>query len=294
MAKRRGLLLAGGTGSRLHPLTARTNKHLLPVAGKPMIYYPLAALMQLGIRDIAVLTTARDIHAVRELVADGAQWGVRLDILIQDEPRGIADAYLVAVRYLSGAPSCLILGDNLLYGPGLDLAAQQALLQVEGADIFGCPVDNGSEYGIARLDDRGTVTDLIEKPPATTGALAIAGLYLCDGTAAERAATLRPSARGELEILDLLRTYLVQQRLRLRHLDTDDVWIDMGTHERLAAASHRVDQIQARTGRQLACLEEIALQKRWITISELQNHRAWFAASDYGDYVRSLAARPPK
>ena len=291
MPCRRGLLLAGGTGSRLHPLTMSTNKHLLAVLDQPMIHYPLAALMRLGIREIALLTTPRDARIFADQLGDGSQWGLELEILVQDKPRGIADAYRVAARYLRGGPSCLVLGDNLLYGHGWDACASQLHRFEYGAGIFGYPVADARDFGIAYLNESGEIMALVEKPESAEGALAIPGFYFCDGTAPDRVAELHPSARGELEIIDLLNSYLTQKQLRLCPLPPSDIWIDMGTVARIQSAARSIAAVQRQSGKRMACLEEIALEQNWISISALAKHASWTVESEYGEYVRKLADR---
>jgi glucose-1-phosphate thymidylyltransferase len=285
---RKGILLAGGTGTRLYPLTRAVSKQLLPVYDKPMVYYPLATLMLSGIRDILVITTPEEQSRFRALLGDGARWGLSLSYVAQARPEGIAQAFILGREFLAGAPSALVLGDNVFYGHGLPAMATRAAERPEGATVFGYWVKNPSAYGVAEFDANGVVVGLEEKPAKAKSHYAVTGLYFYDGTAPDRAAALKPSARGELEITDLNRTYLERGELRVELLGRGFAWLDTGTHEALLQASNFIQTIEARQGLKVGCPEEIAFSKGWIGREDVLRQAAELGKTEYADYLRQL------
>jgi glucose-1-phosphate thymidylyltransferase len=282
----KALLLAGGRGSRLFPLTVAVNKHLLPVHDKPMLYYPLSTLMLGGARDIGVVASSLHLPLLERVLGDGAHLGVRFTYLAQDSPRGIADALLVAERFLDGERCVLALGDNLLWGH-LDFL-RGALKQATGATVFAYPVKDASRYGVVELDAAGRPTSLEEKPARPRSQLAIPGLYVLDGQAVRVARSLSPSERGELEIVDVLRHYLRSGELRVAPLGRGMAWLDMGTHNGLLDASQFVAAIQARQGLYIGCVEEVAVRMGFVTRTAMRAHMARQPASDYRTYVEGF------
>jgi glucose-1-phosphate thymidylyltransferase len=285
---RKGIILAGGAGTRLHPITLSQSKQLLPVYDKPMIYYPLAALMSAGIREFLIITTPRDQTAFRELLGDGRQWGVAFDYAVQAQPNGIAQALIIAESFLDGAPSALILGDNIFYGanlPELLLAASQ---HREGATVFGYYVQDPERYGVVKFDADGKVTDLLEKPERPPSNYAVTGIYFYDTRAVPFAKSLKPSARGELEITDLNRAYLADGSLRVERLGRGTAWLDTGTHNSLLDAGAFVRIIEERQGLKVACVEEIAWRQGFIDAEQLLKLAKPLAKSGYGEYLIRL------
>jgi glucose-1-phosphate thymidylyltransferase len=285
---RKGIILAGGAGTRLHPITLSQSKQLLPVYDKPMIYYPLAALMSAGIREFLIITTPRDQTAFRELLGDGRQWGVAFDYAVQAQPNGIAQALIIAESFLDGAPSALILGDNIFYGanlPELLLAASQ---HCEGATVFGYYVQDPERYGVVKFDADGKVTDLLEKPERPPSNYAVTGIYFYDTRAVPFAKSLKPSARGELEITDLNRAYLADGSLRVERLGRGTAWLDTGTHNSLLDAGAFVRIIEERQGLKVACVEEIAWRQGFIDAEQLLKLAKPLAKSGYGEYLIRL------
>ncbi len=261
---RKGIILAGGSGTRLHPLTLATSKQLLPVYDKPMIYYPLSTLMLAGIRDILIITTPHDQIGFKHLLGDGGQWGLRLEYAVQPSPDGLAQAFLIGADFLDGAPSCLILGDNLLYGHGLPEALQRASAKDGCATIFGYWVDEPRRYGVIEFDGDGSVLGVEEKPKAPKSNWAAIGVYFYDSDVVDLARTLKPSARGELEITDLNNLYIEQKRLKLERLGRGFAWFDAGTHDSLMEAAEFVRVLQHRQGQLISAPEEIAYLNQWI------------------------------
>ncbi|WP_462322503.1 glucose-1-phosphate thymidylyltransferase RfbA, partial [Halochromatium sp.] len=261
---RKGIILAGGSGTRLHPLTLSISKQLLPVYDKPMIYYPLAVLMMAGIREVLVITTPQDAPAFHRLLGDGSQWGVQIKYAVQPEPGGLAQAFIIGRDYLAGAPSCLILGDNIFYGGGLRTHLRAAAAYTEGASVFGYWVQDPERYGVAELDAGGRVVGLEEKPAKPRSNYAITGLYFYDSRACDYAAELQPSARGELEITDLNRRYLEEGQLHVERLSRGIAWLDTGTHESLIEAGNFIETIEKRQGLKICAPEEIAYTNGWI------------------------------
>lgn len=288
---RKGIILAGGTGSRLYPLTLPVSKQLLPVYDKPLIYYPLCTLLEAGLRELLVITTPQDRAAFERLLGDGAQWGVSIAYAEQPEPGGIAQALLVGADFIAGEPVALVLGDNLFHGHGLVELMRAAAARPAGATIFAYHVHDPERYGVVSFDADGRATAIEEKPRAPRSSHAVTGLYFYDGDAVALARTLAPSARGELEITDLNRRYLERGDLRVERLGPGFAWLDTGTHESLLAAANYVQVLQERQGLRIACPEEIALRQGWIGREQVAALAARHAASSYGDYLRALLAR---
>ncbi|HEC15827.1 MAG TPA: glucose-1-phosphate thymidylyltransferase [Sedimenticola sp.] len=289
----KGIILAGGSGTRLYPLTRSVSKQLLPVYDKPMIYYPLSLLMMAGIRDILVITTPRDEVLFQELLGDGEQWGVRLSYAVQPEPGGLAQAFLIGRDFIAGRPCCLILGDNIFYGHGLVEVLQRAAGHKEGATVFGYWVKDPQRYGVAGFDAAGRVVSLEEKPARPRSNYAVTGLYFYDGRVADLAAGLEPSARGELEITDLNRLYLEQGALRLEKLGRGTAWLDTGTHESLMQASNFIETIEQRQGLKVCCPEEVAFTQGWIDADKLRQLGKALSKNGYGRYLLDLCERGP-
>ena len=287
---RRGLIRAGGAGSRLYPLTRVVSKQLLPVYDKPMIYYPLSTLMQAGIREILLITTPHEQDLFKRLLDDGSQWGIDLRYAVQDEPRGLADAFRVGADFVGDSPSCLILGDNIFHGGGMRELLDRASAREQGASVFGYPVRDPERYGVVEMDAQGRVLSIEEKPAEPKSNYAVTGLYFYDGQAVERAAALQPSARGELEITDLNRLYLEAGELVVERMGRGYAWLDTGTHESLQQAASYIETLESRQGLRVACPEEIAYRRGWIDRDRLLRLAEPLASSGYGDYLRRVAA----
>jgi len=285
---RKGIILAGGTGTRLYPLTKSVSKQLMPVYDKPMIYFPLSTLMLAGIREVLIITTPQDQPLFRGLLSDGTQWGLRLSYAVQPEPGGLAQAFLIGRDFLEGQPSALVLGDNIFYGEGLPELLQQASRRDVGATIFGYRVKNPEAYGVAEFDDAGRVVGIEEKPSQPRSHYAVTGLYFYDADVCDLAASLAPSARGELEITDLNRLYLQRGTLHLEKLGRGIAWLDTGHPDSLLEAAQYVQTIQARQGMQIASPEEIAFRLGWITADDLRRTIEPLAKTDYGRYLLEL------
>jgi len=288
---RKGIILAGGSGTRLYPLTRVVSKQLLPVYDKPMIFYPLATLMLAGIRDIMVITTPHEQAMFKALLGDGSDWGIRLEYAIQPQPEGLAQALIIAEEFLDGHPSCLILGDNIFHGGGLQDALQRASGRQQGATVFGYWVKDPERYGVAELDDQQRVIAIEEKPDNPRSNYAITGLYFYDDRASGFARALKPSARGELEITDLNRCYLETGSLRLERFGRGTAWLDTGTHQSLQQAANFVETIEARQGLKIACPEEIAYLLRWIDAEQVMRLAEPLKKSGYGEYLLSIVSR---
>jgi glucose-1-phosphate thymidylyltransferase len=291
---RRGILLAGGLGTRLYPATMVVSKQLLPVYDKPMIYYPLAALMSAGIREYLIITTPRDQVAFRDLLRDGRQWGISFEYAAQAEPNGIAQALLIAEPFLNGAPSALILGDNIFYGANLSGMLQLASQRTEGATVFGYYVQDPQRYGVVQFDGVGNVVDLLEKPAKPPSNYAVTGIYFYDERASEFTRAITPSARGELEITDLNRAYLREGTLKVEKLGRGTAWLDTGTHNSLLDAGVFVRIIEERQGLKVSCVEEIAWRMGFIDANQLRNLASPLLKSGYGEYLLRLLRDDPQ
>ena len=287
MRTRKGIILAGGSGTRLYPITMGVSKQLLPIYDKPMIYYPLSVLMLAGIREICVITTPQDQDQFRRTLGDGAQWGVSLSYVAQPSPDGLAQAYILAEDFLAGAPSAMVLGDNIFFGHGLPELLAGADRQA-GGTVFGYHVADPARYGVVDFDAEGKVRAIVEKPPVPPSNYAVTGLYFLDGGAPERARRVTPSARGELEITSLLEIYLAEGLLRVETMGRGYAWLDTGTHGSLLDAGNFVRTLEERQGLQAGCPEEIAWQKGWISAADLAARAEMFAKNSYGTYLAGL------
>ena len=288
MTQRKGIILAGGSGTRLWPITMGISKQLLPIYDKPMIYYPLSALMLARTREIAVITTPEDQDQFRRIMGDGSQWGLSLTWISQPSPDGLAQAYLLAEEFLAGASSLMVLGDNIFFGHGLPKLLAKADAQKAGGTIFGYRVADPRRYGVIDFDGDGRVRAIIEKPEHPPSHFAITGLYALDGTAPQKAAQVTPSARGELEITSLLELYLAEEALSVETMGRGYAWLDTGTHESLLDAGNFVRTLQARQGLQMGSPEEIAFAQGWIGQAALRARAELFKKTAYGDYLRAL------
>ncbi|UOV02466.1 glucose-1-phosphate thymidylyltransferase RfbA [Pseudoxanthomonas mexicana] len=291
MTKRKGIILAGGSGTRLYPLTQAISKQLLPVYDKPMIYYPLSVLMLAGIREVLVINTPHEQALFKALLGDGSQWGMDIQYAAQPSPDGLAQAYLIGRDFVAGQPSCLILGDNIFYGHGFTGMLRRADQRAEGATIFGYWVNDPERYGVAEFGQDGRVVGIEEKPAKPRSNYAVTGLYFYDGMASEYASELKPSARGELEITDLNRRYLEAGALHLEPLGRGHAWLDTGTHQSLLEASNFIETIEARQGLRVCCPEEIAFGNGWIGAAQVERLAAPLAKNGYGQYLLSLVSR---
>jgi len=283
--------LAGGSGTRLYPLTQVVSKQLLPVYDKPMIFYPLATLMQAGIREILIITTPHEQALFRQLLGDGGGWGIRLEYAVQPSPDGLAQALIIAEEFLDGAPSCLILGDNIFHGGGLGGVLASAAANYEGATVFGYWVRDPERYGVVDFDDDYRALSIEEKPEKPRSNYAVTGLYFYDGRASALARGLAPSARGELEITDLNRLYLEDGSLSVERLGRGYAWLDTGTHESLQQAANFIETIESRQGLKVACPEEIAFMQGWIGEEQVRKLAEPLRKSGYGEYLLGLLSR---
>ncbi|MGR3762364.1 glucose-1-phosphate thymidylyltransferase RfbA (plasmid) [Roseobacteraceae bacterium NS-SX3] len=291
MTARKGIILAGGSGTRLYPITMAVSKQLLPLYDKPMIYYPLSVLMLAGIREICVITTPQDQDQFIRLLGDGSQWGIELTYVVQPSPDGLAQAFILAGDFLAGAPSALVLGDNIFFGHGLPELLAAADAHGSGGTVFGYHVADPERYGVVDLDRDGKAREIIEKPAQPPSNYAVTGLYFLDGTAPERARKVQPSPRGELEITDLLQMYLEEGALRVETMGRGYAWLDTGTHGSLLDAGNFVRTLEERQGLQAGCPEEIAYGHGWIDAEQLMARARLFAKNDYGTYLEGLLPR---
>jgi len=284
----KGIILAGGSGTRLYPLTRVVSKQLLPIYDKPMIYYPLSILMLAGLREILVISTPQDLPLFRDLLGDGSQWGLSFDYTEQPRPEGIAQAFLIGREFVGRDQVCLILGDNIFYGHGLPDKLRLAAAQKEGATIFGYWVKNPERYGVVTFDSENRALDIVEKPKEPTSNWAVTGLYFYDNRVLEIAAGLEPSARGELEITDVNRAYLKMKALRVEKLGRGIAWLDTGTHETLMQAANFIETIEERQGLKVACVEEIAFRMGYIDAAQLETLARPLLSNGYGQYLLDI------
>ncbi|MEC7801996.1 MAG: glucose-1-phosphate thymidylyltransferase RfbA [Verrucomicrobiota bacterium] len=294
MTNRKGIVLAGGSGTRLYPLTIAVSKQLMPVYDKPMIYYPISILMLSGIREILIISTPRDLPMFKELLGDGSRFGVSFSYEEQPSPDGLAQALVIGENFLGDSPSTLILGDNIFYGHELEKTLHDANSREKGATIFGYHVADPENYGVVEFDESGKVASIEEKPISPKSSYAIPGLYYYDNQASNIAKELKPSPRGELEITDLNRLYLESGQLAVEVMGRGTAWLDTGSHDNLSSASDFVKVIEKRQGLKIACLEEIALYKGWMKVAQLEKSATAHGSSSYGKYLKSLLSRSTK
>lgn len=288
---RKGIILAGGSGTRLQPLTITVSKQLMPVYDKPMIYYPLSVLLQAGISEILIITTPRDSQNFEDLLGNGHQWGISIEYAVQPSPDGLAQAFIIGEKFLDGAPACLILGDNIYHGQGLDVALRSANQRTDGATVFGYYVNDPQRYGVVGFDDNGLVTSIEEKPEDPKSNYAVTGLYFYDSNVAEMAKQVKPSHRGELEITDLNMLYLEQGKLNVEQLGAGIAWLDTGTHDSLMDAAHFIQLMEKRQGLKIASPEEISWRQGYIDDAQLEKVATPLIKSGYGAYLLNLLKR---
>ncbi len=284
----KGIVLAGGTGSRLHPITHGVSKQLLPIYNKPMVYYPLSVLMLAGIRDILMITTLEDQAQFVRLLGDGSRFGVHLHYAVQQKPNGIAEAFIIGAEFIANNPVCLILGDNIFYSEGLSGRLKHATQRTQGATIFGARVSNPSQFGVLGFDAAGRVASITEKPAIPASSYAATGLYFYDHTVVDIARTLTPSSRGELEITDVNNAYLTQGNLHVELMGRGFAWLDTGTYDSLLEAQHYIHTLEKRHGLQVACLEEIGWRQGWLTDTQLAASARMYHKTSYGQYLEEV------
>ena len=287
----KGIILAGGSGTRLYPITKSVSKQLMPVYDKPMIYYPLAVLLQAGIRDILVITTPEDGVQFMQLLGDGSQWGISLQYKVQPRPEGLAQAFILGESFIGSEPVCLILGDNIFFGHGLPEQLQKAFEKEKGATIFGYYVRSPQRYGVINFDTDGKVLDIEEKPEKPKSNFAVTGLYFYDNDVVEIAKSIKPSSRGELEITDVNKVYLERGDLHVELIGRGAAWLDTGTHQSLLDAANFIKVVEDRQGLKIACLEEIAFRKGFITVEQVRSIAEPLAKNGYGQYLMELIER---
>lgn len=286
---RKGIILAGGSGTRLYPITMAVSKQLLPLYDKPMIYYPLTVLMLSGIREVAIITTPADQAQFQRLLGDGAKWGMKIEWIVQPSPDGLAQAYILAEDFLDGAPSAMVLGDNIFFGHDLQKLAADAAAKEQGGTVFGYQVADPERYGVVAFDDSGKAISIVEKPDNPASNFAVTGLYFLDGKAPERARAVKPSERGELEITSLLEIYLKEGSLSVQRMGRGYAWLDTGTHDSLIEAGEFVRTIEKRQGQKIGCPEEVAHYMGWVSDAELRELAKPFMKTEYGTYLMRLA-----
>lgn len=290
MSGRRGIVLAGGSGTRLYPLTLAVSKQMLPIYNKPMIYYPLSTLMLAGIRDILIISTPDDTPLFRRLLGDGSRFGIRLEYAVQPSPDGLAQAFIIGEEFIGGRPAAMVLGDNIFYGSSWRQAMNQACARDAGATVFAYPVKDPERYGVVDFDEHFNALSIEEKPLKPKSHYAVTGLYFYDRKVAELAKALKPSPRGELEITDLNRIYLERGELSVELVSRGSVWLDTGTHDSLQDAGNYVATVERRQGLMISCPEEIAFRQQWLDRDELERAAKFYGKSGYADYLRLVAA----
>jgi glucose-1-phosphate thymidylyltransferase len=285
----KGIVLAGGSGTRLYPITKSISKQIIPVYDKPMIYYPLAVLMLAGIKEILIISTPKDIHLYKDLLCDGSQLGLQLSYEIQPSPDGLAQAFIIGENFIGNSTVCMILGDNIFYGHGFSRVLRETAMLQDGAVVFGYYVNDPERYGVVEFDDRGNVISIEEKPAAPKSNYAVTGLYFYGNDVIEKAKMLKPSARGELEISDLNRLYLIENKIKIKILGRGMAWLDTGTHETLLQASVYIQTIEERQGLKISCVEEIAYKQGYITREQLLALAKPYSKNQYGQYLLKIA-----